>query len=150
MKLIAKILVFILSTLAVGCSDNSEPKEQYINNDRPGDTATVYFDALYNHNDLQRASRFATPKLARIMTSYGTAKQFTRSLVNLQYDEVSIEIDMTHSSLRKQYGDKARINIIFSGYHNNEKIDQMRSINMLKISGKWYVDKIIADPYTRY
>ena len=149
MKTILTIFVLIFSILIVGCNENTKPKEQYIDNDRPGDTATVYFDALYNQHNLQKASDFATPKLARIMKSYGTAKQFARSLINLQFDEVVIEIDMSNSSLREQYGNQAKINIVFTGYFNGKKIDDFRSIEMLKIKGKWYVDKIIADPYGR-
>jgi hypothetical protein len=60
-----------------------------------------------------------------------------------------IEIDMSNSSLREQYGNQAKINIVFTGYFNGKKIDDFRSIEMLKIKGKWYVDKIIADPYGR-
>lgn len=149
MKTILTTCVLIFSILIVGCNDDTKAKAQYIDNDRPGDTATAYFDALYNSHNLQKASTFATPKLARIMKSYGTAKQFARSLINLQYDEVIIEVDMSNSSLREQYGNQAKINIVFTGYFNGEKIDDFRAIEMLKIRGKWYIDKIIADPYAR-
>ena len=57
--------------LIVGCNDNTKPKEQYIDNDRPGDTATVYFDALYNQHNLQKA-RISERRL-------GTAKAATGS-----------------------------------------------------------------------
>ncbi|PLT24001.1 hypothetical protein, partial [Pseudoalteromonas sp. MelDa3] len=106
-------------------------------------------DALYNQQDLQKASTMATPNLTRIMKSYGTAKQFSRNLVNMQYDEVTIEVDMTNMSIREQYGDNAKINLIFTGYLNGDKIDEMRSVKMLRKKGKWYIDKIVADPYAR-
>jgi len=115
----------------------------------PGQSATMYFDTLYNGKDLNKAMTMATPKLARIMKSYGTSKQFARNLVNMQYDEVVIEVDMTNMSLREQYGDKANINLIFTGYFNGNKVDDMRSVKMLRKKGKWYVDKINADPFAR-
>ncbi|WP_372857684.1 hypothetical protein [Pseudoalteromonas sp.] len=149
MKTILTYFVLIFSILIVGCNENTKPKAQYIDNDRPGDTATVYFDALYNQHNLHKASNFATPTLSRIMKSYGTANQFSRSLINLQYDEVVIEIDMSNSSLREQYGNQAKISIVFTGYFNGEKIDDFRTVEMQKIKGKWYVDKIVADPYGR-
>ena len=67
----------------------------------------------------------------------------------MQYDEVVIEVDMSNVSLREQYGDSAKINLIFTGYLNGTKIDEMRSVNMLRKKGRWYVDKILADPYAR-
>ncbi|KDC48438.1 hypothetical protein [Pseudoalteromonas fuliginea] len=144
MKKLLTILSVITCLFIVGCGDDAK-----ISSDSPGDTATAYFDALYNQKDLQKASKMATPNLTRIMKSYGTAKQFSRNLINMQYDEVVIEVDMSNMSLREQYGDKAKINLIFTGSLNGGKIDEMRSVKMLRKKGKWYVDKIVADPYAR-
>jgi hypothetical protein len=145
MKLIYAFLVS-LCLLLVGCGEQDKPSGD---EDTPGYTATIFFDALYNKNNLNLALEHATPRLARIMRSYGTASQFTRNLVNLRFDEVTIEIDMTNASLREQYGDHAKVNLIFTGYFNGEKVDDMRSVNMLKKKGKWYIDKILADPFAR-
>lgn len=118
-------------------------------NSTPGDAATAYFDALYNQKNLHKASTMATPNLARIMKSYGTAKQFSRTLLNMQYDQVVIEVDMSNMSLREQYGDSAKINLIFTGTLNGKKIDDMRSVKMRHKKGLWYIDKIVTDPYAR-
>jgi hypothetical protein len=115
----------------------------------PGYTATAYFDALYNQNNLELAAKNATPRLARVMRSYGTAKQFTRNLINMQFDEVTIELDMTNQSLREQYGDSAKINMVFTGKLRGEQVDDMRSVQLLRKKGKWYVDKINPDPFAR-
>jgi hypothetical protein len=109
----------------------------------------LYFDALYNKNDFDAAINMATPRLARIMRSYGTSKQFARNLVNLQYDSVTIEVDMTNQSLREQYGDDAKVNLVFTGMLHGEQVDDMRSVQMVRKKGKWYVDKINSDPFAR-
>ncbi|WP_024608070.1 hypothetical protein [Pseudoalteromonas sp. TAB23] len=144
MKKITSLLSLVICLFLSACGDDIKTLA-----DTPGDTATAYFDALYNQQDLQKASTMATPNLTRIMKSYGTAKQFSRNLVNMQYDEVTIEVDMTNMSIREQYGDNAKINLIFTGYLNGDKIDEMRSVKMLRKKGKWYIDKIVADPYAR-
>jgi hypothetical protein len=144
MKKISSLLSLVICLFLVACGDDVKTLD-----DTPGETAAAYFDALYNQKDLQKASTLATPNLTRIMKSYGTIKQFSRSLVNMQYDEVVIEVDMSNVSLREQYGDSAKINLIFTGYLNGTKIDEMRSVNMLRKKGRWYVDKILADPYAR-
>ena len=144
MKKLINLLTIVSCLFLISCSEEPE-----VSVDTPANAATAYFDALYNQQDLQKATSLATPNLTRIMKSYGTTKQFARNLVNMQYDEVIIEVDMTNMSLREQYGDEAKINLIFTGYLNGRKIDEMRSVNMLRKKGKWYVDKILADPYAR-
>ena len=49
-------------------------------------------------DNLERATQYATPKLA-YYASYGITSQFTRNLVNLQYDQVTIELDRTEMSV---------------------------------------------------
>ncbi|RJF34286.1 hypothetical protein [Pseudoalteromonas gelatinilytica] len=146
MKNILLIFVLLSSCFLFGCGSEDAPKGE---KNTPGNVATLYFDALYNQNDLNLAMEYATPKMARIMKSYGTAGQFARNLVNMQYDEVVIEVDMTNMSLREQYGDKANINLIFTGYFNGKKVDDMRSVKMIRKKGNWYIEKINADPFAR-
>ncbi|MCF7500261.1 MULTISPECIES: hypothetical protein [unclassified Pseudoalteromonas] len=146
MKKILFICALLSSVLLLGCGPEDAPKGE---KNTPGVTATLFFDALYNKQDLNLATQYATPKMARIMKSYGTANQFARNLVNMQYDEVVIEVDMTNMSLREQYGDKANINLIFTGYFNGKKIDDMRSVKMIRKKGDWYIEKINPDPFAR-
>ncbi|MEQ3515140.1 hypothetical protein ABMY35_17605 [Pseudoalteromonas sp. BZB3] len=145
MTKITTLLLLVLVTL-FGCgSDESARGDK----SSPGYAATMYFDAIYNRKDFDAAIQLATPKLGRIMRSYGTAKQFARNLVNLQYDSVTIEVDMTNQSLREQYGDDAKVNLVFTGMLRGEQVDDMRSVQMIRKKGKWYVDKINPDPFAR-
>ena len=146
MKKILFICALLSGVLLFGCGSEDSPKGE---KNTPGNTATLYFDALYNQKDVDLAMQYATPKMARIMKSYGTASQFARNLINMQYDEVVIEVDMTNMSLREQYGDKANINLIFTGYFNGKKIDDMRSVQMIRKKSNWYIEKINPDPFAR-
>ncbi|WP_440053223.1 hypothetical protein ACSLBF_09740 [Pseudoalteromonas sp. T1lg65] len=139
-------LLFALSLLLSACGGE---KPASGDKNTPGYTATLYFDALYNKDDLNLALEYVTPRLGRIMRSYGTASQFARNLVNMQFDEVTIEVDMTNQSLREQYGDNAKVNLIFTGQFNGEKVDDMRSVRMIRKKDKWYIDRIVSDPFSR-
>lgn len=141
------LLLIFASFLLFGCGQQGAKVTGDPNS--PGYTATHYFYALFLDKDLEKASQYTTPKLTRIMRSYGSARQFTRSVMNLSYDKVTIEIDNTDASLREQYGDEAVIGLVFEGYFNDKKIDELRQVKMVKQKGRWYVAKIIADPYAR-
>ncbi len=141
------ILLCCFSLFLTACFDSTP--EVKGDSDSPEYVATVYFYTLYEEKDLNKASKMATPKLRRVMKSYGTSKQFTRGLVNMQFDTVNIEVDRTGRSVRKRYKDKATINLIFSGYFNDKKVDDMRSVVMINRKGTWFVEKINDDPYAR-
>ncbi|WP_105254797.1 hypothetical protein [Pseudoalteromonas sp. T1lg75] len=115
----------------------------------PGYVASQYFFALFNHDSLERASEHAAPKLTRIMYAYGSAEQFTRSVLNMQFDQVSIELDRTEMSVREQYGDHATINLVFTGDFQGKKVDDMRSVKLSRDGISWVVTEVIPDPYGR-
>ncbi|PCK29933.1 hypothetical protein [Pseudoalteromonas piscicida] len=147
-SLLRQAFVIIAAMLLLSACGSDEDAARG-DKDTPGFAATMYFDALYNQKNFDAAIAIATPRHARIMRSYGTASQFARNLVNMQYDEVTIEVDMTNQSLREQYGNTAKINLIFTGQLRGEQVDDMRSVSMVRKKGKWYVDKILADPFAR-
>jgi len=140
------ITAFIM-LLLTACSDDGP--EVSGDNDSPEYAATVFFYAIYEEKDLKKTMSLATPKLARIIKSYGSTRQFARNLINMQFDTVTIEIDRTSKSIRKRYGDKATITLIFSGTLNGGKVDDMRSVKLISKKGKWFVEKIVDDPYAR-
>ncbi|TMN86568.1 hypothetical protein CWB72_19425 [Pseudoalteromonas phenolica] len=139
-------VLFLALVILFGCGSDESTRGDKSN---PGFVATMYFDAIYNKKDFDAAIQLATPKMGRIMRSYGTAKQFARNLINLQYDSVTIEVDMTNQSLREQYGDDAKVNLVFTGMLRGEQVDDMRSVQMIRKKGKWYVDKVNPDPFAR-
>ncbi|WP_042145020.1 MULTISPECIES: hypothetical protein [unclassified Pseudoalteromonas] len=141
------VFTFFILTFLTACSDDGP--EVSGDNDSPEYAATVFFYAIYEEKDLKKTMSMATPKLARIIKSYGSTRQFARNLINMQFDTVNIEIDRTSKSIRKRYGDKATITLIFSGTHLGKKVDDMRSVKLINKKGKWFIEKIVDDPYAR-
>jgi hypothetical protein len=143
-----RLISLVLSLSFLSACSESGP-EVSGDNDSPEYAATVFFYAIYEEKDLKKTMSLTTPKLARIIKSYGSTRQFARNLINMQFDTVNIEIDRTSKSIRKRYGDKATITLIFSGHLNGNKKDDMRSVKLINKKGKWFIDKILDDPYAR-
>ena len=73
-------------------------------NSTPGDAATAYFDALYNQKNLHKASTMATPNLARIMKSYGTARIFYNTSYVILAVGILAAVFIARFEMRKRQG----------------------------------------------
>ncbi len=142
----AILSVFFLVAL-IACGDSGPD----IKSERssPEYNASLYFYSLLQEKDINAAMEISVPKLARVMKSYGSAKQYTRNVLNMKFDTVKVEIDHGSRSVRKQYGDSAVLNVILSGKYNGNKVNDMRKIKMIKHKGQWYVEKVLDDPWAR-
>ena len=118
-------------------------------NDSPEYKATEFFYAVLLEDDLNKAVKVSVPKYGRILKSYGSTKQFARNVLNMRFDEVTIEVDHGSRSVRKRFGDSAVLNVILHGKHNGNKIADMRKVKLVKIKGKWFIEKVLDDPYAR-
>ncbi|CAM3876171.1 hypothetical protein [Rheinheimera salexigens] len=115
----------------------------------PEAIATEFFDALYNANDLDKAKNFSTNNYANLLESYGTTRQVSRILMNVSFDEVIITLNPSSSNVRQQYDDEAHISVVLTGTHQGKKIADMRSVVLVKQSGRWLVNAVKADKFSR-
>ena len=142
-----KILLLLPILMLVACGgDSPEIKAE---NDSPEYKATEFFYAILIEEDLNKAVNASLPKYGRIIKSYGSTRQFTRNILNMRFDEVEIEVDHGSRSVRKRFGDSAVLNVILHGKHNGNKIADMRQVKLTKVKGKWYIEKVLDDPFAR-
>ena len=147
MSYVRSMLMATCALFLIACGDDGPDIKGDTNS--PEFAAITFFHAMYNDQDLAKVMEMSTPKLARIIQSYGSTKQFARNVINMQFDSVNLEVDQTSRSVRKIYGDNATITLIFSGQLNGNKVDDMRSIKLIKVKSTWFVEKIIDDTYGR-
>lgn len=140
------LLVSILLLLAACGSDEPNIKSE---KSSPEYNASLYFHSLLQDKDIKTAMAISVPKHARIMKSYGSAKQYARNVLNMKFDTVEIEIDHGSRSVRKTFGDSAVLNVIITGKYNGHRVTDARKVKMIKHKGQWYVEKVLADPYAR-
>jgi hypothetical protein len=118
-----RISVGIACILFLLSACNDQAKTMDTKSGSPEYAANQFFYSIYNRKNIDEMSKYATPKLQRIIKSYGSTNAVARHLLNMQFDEVIIEIDRG-SNLRESYGDKATISLIFNGrLHGNKKAD---------------------------
>lgn len=145
--MLKKLLLLISFLMFTACGDNGPDIKG--DNDSPEYLATAFFYAVLIEDDLNKAIKMSVPKYGRILKSYGSTRQFARNVLNMRFDEVTIEVDHGSRSVRKRFGDTATLNVVLHGRHNGNKIADMRRIKLIKQKGRWYVEKVLDDPYAR-
>lgn len=142
-----KIFISLFIFALAACSE--EIPEIKADNDSPEYKASEFFYAILLEDDINKAVNASIPKYGRVIKSYGSTKQFARNVLNMRFDEVEIEIDHGSRSVRKRFGDTATLNVILHGKHNGNKVADMRQIQLVKVKGAWYIEKVLDDPYAR-
>lgn len=140
-------LVFILFLSAC---DERKNVPAFANPDAPEYRALRFFDAIYNEKNLGNAQKYATPKLQRIIRSYGTVRGYARYVLNLQIDQgVELNIDRSLNQVSTGKSDKTTVNILFDGRHNDEPVKEVRKVVFVKIDDEWLIQDIKGDPYMK-
>lgn len=142
------ISVFILLFLS-GCEDRKNVPA-FANPDAPEYRALKFFDALYNEKNLGKVQKYTTPKLSRIIRSYGTTRGYARYVLNLQVDPgVELNIDRSLNQVSMNKGDATYVNILFTGNYNDEPVRDVRKVVFTKVDGEWLISDIEDDPYMK-
>lgn len=110
--------------------------------------ATEFFNAIYNEKDLEKAKSLSTAELADLLDSYGTVRQVARTLINMSYDQVTINVNRAGQNLRQQYDSDATITLVFTGMHNDTQHENIRSVSLVKQRTNWRVSAVHQDRFS--
>ena len=103
---------------------------------------------MYNEQDVQKAASVCDPKLARLILHYQSPQAVARHLFNMSYDNVEIKPDDSGVKIRKQFKQKAIITLYFDGYHQENRLKDVKRISLVQVNdGKWVINKILKDPF---
>ena len=139
-----RYLILITTFILTGCESE---KNEITTVDNPEHVAVAFFNAIYNEKDVKKAALVCNPKLARLLLHYQTPQAVARHLFNMSYDKVEIKPDDSGVKLREQFKGSAVITLYFDGYYQDERLKDVKRLSILQRDGKWYIDKILKDPF---
>ncbi|HAW92713.1 MULTISPECIES: hypothetical protein [unclassified Arsukibacterium] len=142
-----KTILPLLFCIILLCACNEKPKSN-AHWGTPEHIATEFFHALYNEKDLEKTKSLSTEELAALLDAYVTPRQVGRTLMNMSYDTVTIEVNRSGQNLRQQYDDNADVTLVFSGERDGKNIDNLRTVRLVKKRGKWLVAEVKTDPFS--
>ena len=142
----------LLSLVLVACSGEPKSEERLgrygmLDKNAPEYAAMEFMKSIYLDNNIDTAVSLSTETLARVLKRYHTNRNVQRHVLNLQYDTVAITPEGSDSVGRSEYSEKATITLFFSGMHRDDKIEDLRQIDLVKVDGEWRVSKVHADRF---
>ncbi|RUO65476.1 hypothetical protein SAMN06297229_1115 [Pseudidiomarina planktonica] len=138
--------LFMIMSLVIisGCMESDQP---FMKGREPEIVTKDFFEAIYNERDLEAAQKISSDSLASLLGSYGTVNGVQRHLLNRYYDNVDITIDTTSMRPFMDRQDSMRINVLMTGEYDGDMLDELRSVKIIQVNDRWYVDEILDDPY---
>lgn len=144
------LLFVVILICAAGCKKEKEVgvgRYGMLDDGTPQYTAVQFMQSLYNDPNTDKVMELSTDRLARVLKRYRSNRNIQRNVMNLMFDTVEITPKGAGTAGRAEFSQEATIHLFFTGYKEGEKMDDIRTIEMVKVSGEWRVDKIQPDRF---
>lgn len=140
-------LISLLLLSACGDKEKGIGRYGMLDESTPEYTTVVFLNSVYEDDNLDRAISLSSEKMTRILKRYHTNKNVQRHLLNLKYDTVTVTPQTAGKIGRTEFAEKSTITVFLSGMYGEDKIEDLRSIDLIKEDGDWKVNKIHPDTY---
>ncbi|RAK01437.1 hypothetical protein [Aliidiomarina maris] len=107
------------------------------------EVAIEFFDRLYNQRNLESAAELASEEYRPLLSRYGTVNAVSRYLYNMNFDQVTIEADRQGIQLYREQSDTARVQVSFSGQRNNQRVETLRDVVLVRQNNRWRVSRVM-------
>ncbi len=141
------LLAVLLLLLVSSCGDETPTPATSV--DVPEVIAVKFFEAVLLRNDLKEARKYVSPTMVRVLDTYSSGRGYARTVLNMRFDQVTINIEDSNKSVREMYNSTTDVMLIFIGTYDGDKQVDMRMVRMEKYRGKWLLAEIKDDPFAR-
>jgi len=142
MNTIKKFISVLFIVLAVcSCSSDTEDTAESV--------GLAFFDAIYNQNDIKKATALCTPTFAKEINKYRTTKNVARRLFNMSFDSVKIDAALGDLKVREDFVNSGSLTFLFTGIRNGKIYKELKKIKLTKKGNTWLVTQLLKDPMFR-
>ena len=133
------ILIFMLTSLLLGCNANKEPEMS------EKQVATSFFNAIYNEKDIDKAISLSSTDFRKEIEKYHTANNVARRFFNMSFDSVSLHTSAQKKQIIDDYNIQVTMMIQFTGKRDGNNYKDYKKIRLIKDNNQWLVDKLMED-----
>ncbi|MBU2976767.1 hypothetical protein [Alteromonas sp. C1M14] len=142
-------VITVFSMLLASCGKQEEGLGRYgmLDDNTPDYAAVSFMESIYHDDNIDGALALSSQSMTRILTRYHSNRNVQRHIVNLRYDEVTITPQGSNRVGRNQYAEEATVTLFFSGTYGDDKIEDLRTVKLIREDGHWKVDRIDPDHF---
>jgi len=145
---ICVVLILLISVSA--CKKDEEPgvgRYGMLDDNTPQYTAVRFMQSLYYDDNIDNVLALSSDRMKRVLKRYHTNRNVQRHVMNLMYDTVEVSPEGSDGVGRSEFAQEATIILFFSGHYNEDKIDDLRTVELVKVDGDWKVDRVQPDRF---
>ena len=151
MEILRRTGLVLLILIITGCSDvkRGEGVGKYgmMAENTPEYTAVMFMYSLYREPNLNTAMELSSERMKRLLNNYRTNRNAQRHLIGLSYDTVEINPDGGDTVGRTEFAQKAEVTVFLTGFYQEDKIDELRTVKLIKEGGDWKVNDVEVDQF---
>ena len=151
MEILRRTGLVLLILIITGCSDvkRGEGVGEYgmMAENTPEYTAVMFMYSLYREPNLNTAMELSSERMKRLLNNYRTNRNAQRHLIGLSYDTVEINPDGGDTVGRTEFAQKAEVTVFLTGFYQEDKIDELRTVKLIKEGGDWKVNDVEVDQF---
>ncbi|RUO72889.1 hypothetical protein CWI78_00135 [Idiomarina ramblicola] len=137
------LLAFAMSTVsACGSEEPADYTEA-----KPAEVISGFYNAVYEEEDLEKAKRLSSTRMADLITHYGAVSQVERYVLGRYFDTVEIEVVSDSLTDYLNNSSELRATVIFEGTYEGDNIKDSRDVVLIQQDGSWVIDKILDARY---
>ena len=110
-----------------------------MSDETPQYAALAFIMSVYDDKTLDAAVKLSSDKFARLLKSYHTNSGVQRHVLNLRLSEMTVEPISGGFQGISDFKKEATVDVKISGTYNHKKIIQLKTVSMIKESGKWKI-----------
>lgn len=143
------LLSFFILLLLAGCEKKEPGIGRYgmLDDNTPDYAAVMFMDSVYQDKNIDRALSLSSESMGRMLRKYHTNRNVQRHIINLRYDKVTVTPQGSNRVGRNEFAEKATVTLFFSGTYNDDKIEDLRTVQLIQEDGQWKVDRIDPDHF---
>ena len=146
---LSSLFIALCLILISGCKEKEEGLGRYgmMDENTPDYAAVAFMKSIYEDKNINRAVELSSDSMARMLKRYHTNRNVQRHIVNLRYDTVTITPQGSNRVGRNEFAENATVTLFFSGQYNDDKVEDLRTVQLIRDDGLWKVDRIDPDHF---
>ncbi|MCA1767378.1 MAG: hypothetical protein LC639_04025 [Idiomarina sp.] len=138
---------FLLALVAAAVSACSSEEPTDFSNAKPAEVVSLFYNAVYEQDDLEKAKQLSSTRMADLITHYGAVSQVERYVLGRYFDTVEVEVVSDSLTDYLNNSNELRATVIFEGTYDGDNIKDSRDVVLIEEDGRWVVDKILDARY---